>query len=167
MPAYLIEPTDVLFFRDGIPMSAGMGKGHGCRLPFPSTLHEGFRASLLKHTSQEVATKGVRVRDHKLIATKAFSSMRSAGPLPWHQDHGVLLPVPLDAAFNTEKTCLHRLELLVQPRPTSPSDAFHPACLPVATTPRASGGKVATEAALGSGAARTLRTSFCATNTTS
>ncbi len=23
MPAYLIEPTDVLFFRDGVPMSAG------------------------------------------------------------------------------------------------------------------------------------------------
>lgn len=135
MPAYLIEPTDVLFFRDGIPMSAGMGKGHGCRLPFPSTLHEGFRASLLKHTSQEVTTKGVRGRDHKLIATKAFSSMRSAGPLPWHKDHGVLLPVPLDATFNKEKTCLHRLELLVQSCPASPSDVFHPACLPVATTP--------------------------------
>ncbi|MCX8090869.1 MAG: hypothetical protein N3I86_08045, partial [Verrucomicrobiae bacterium] len=48
MNTVLIEPTDVLFFRDAIPMSAGQGKGAGCRMPFPSTLHEAFRASLLR-----------------------------------------------------------------------------------------------------------------------
>jgi hypothetical protein len=47
MKPLLIEPTDVLFFRDAIPMSAGQGKGTGARVPFPSTLHEALRASLL------------------------------------------------------------------------------------------------------------------------
>lgn len=48
MNPILLEPTDFLFFRDAVPMSASQGKGAGCRMPFPSTLHEAFRASLLR-----------------------------------------------------------------------------------------------------------------------
>ena len=138
MPSFhLIEPSDVLFFRDAIPMSAGMGKGAGCRFPFPSTLHEGLRASLLKNTGQEVSTMALRGRDKKQIATKAFSSMRTTGPFPWHKDHGVLFPVPTEVTFNQDRTTLQRLQLLVVDvwRASGQTSHFKPTCLPVAVNP--------------------------------
>lgn len=160
MPAYLIEPTDVLFFRDGIPMSAGMGKGAGCRLPFPSTLHEALRASLFaKHgrTTDEqsafrpkstpekhIPRKGGWLGKGKSVTSsgsKDYQSLSLTGPLPWlepakeeDKPHGLLLPVPLDVAFDKDKTTLHRLQLLQQEQPAA-AGAFVPVCLPVATTP--------------------------------
>lgn len=148
MPAsHLIEPTDVLFFRDGVPMSAGQGRGSGSRLPFPSTLHEALRASLIaKHgrSDKEAAFrpkeaprkggwlgKGRSAPAHG--GSKDYQSLRLTGPLPWHTEHGLLLPVPLDVAFNRGRTTLHRLSLLQQS--TASAGAFAPACLPVATTP--------------------------------
>jgi CRISPR-associated protein Cmr3 len=148
MPAsHLIEPTDVLFFRDGIPMSAGQGRGSGSRLPFPSTLHEALRASLIaKHgrSDKEAAFrpkeaprkggwlgKGKSAPSHG--GSKDYQSLRLTGPLPWHTEPGLLLPVPLDVAFNKERTTLHRLSLLQQS--IASAGAFAPACLPVATTP--------------------------------
>lgn len=147
MPAYLIEPTDVLFFRDGIPMSAGMGKGAGCRLPFPSTLHEALRASLFaKHgrtdtqsafRPKEAPRQGGWLGKGKSVTSngsKDYQSLSLTGPLPWSKNHGLLLPVPLDVAFDKDKTTLHRLQLLPQEQPAA-AGAFVPACLPVATTP--------------------------------
>ncbi|MEI6715600.1 MAG: type III-B CRISPR module-associated Cmr3 family protein [Verrucomicrobiota bacterium] len=138
MPSFhLIEPSDVLFFRDAIPMSAGMGKGAGCRLPFPSTLHEGLRASLLKQTGREVFKIEVQGSNQKQIATKAFSSMRTTGPFPWHKDHGVLFPVPMDGTFNQDRTTLQRLQLLVVDgwQASAQTSQFAPPCLPVAVSP--------------------------------
>ena len=148
MPAsHLIEPTDVLFFRDGIPMSAGQGRGSGSRLPFPSTLHEALRASLIaKHgrSDKEAAFrpkdaprqggwlgKGKSISSHG--GSKDYQSLRLTGPLPWHTEHGLLLPVPLDIAFSKDRTTLHRMSLMQQS--TASAGAFAPACLPVATTP--------------------------------
>jgi len=141
MNPFLLEPTDLLFFRDAVPMSAGQGKGAGCRMPFPSTLHEAFRASLIR--ANGITTNGKReegrprTADRKgnwraqghdgktFIATREFRSLHTIGPLPlilpdrdgsplvWKQrrfDHetdvevsyyGLLLPVPLDVAFET------------------------------------------------------------------
>ncbi len=119
MTPRLIEPTDVLFFRDAVPMSAGQGRGAGCRLPFPSTLHEAFRASLLRSTGNSISQKEVTGRprhapkrgnwhgracqeeDRRMIATSDFRSLRTIGPFPWHVDKGLLLPVPADVAFET------------------------------------------------------------------
>ncbi len=153
MNPLLIEPTDVLFFRDAVPMSAGQGKGAGCRLPFPSTLHEAFRASLLRvsgETATEKTANGARdltVRSPReirrgnsapitaqrlqhgrgQIASKAFQSLRTVGPLPFlAPDHdgrpvvwkerrfgretgvqvsyaSLLLPVPADATFQLQE----------------------------------------------------------------
>jgi CRISPR-associated protein Cmr3 len=155
MNTILIEPTDVLFFRDAIPMSAGKGKGAGCRLPFPSTLHEAFRASLLRASGDMVNGKTVEGRpreasrsgnwdttDHDnktFVATRAFRSLRTIGPLPWHKDHGLLLPVPLDAARGSNGG-LARLQLWRNPATTAhqnlpaPPD-YEPLCLPLAVTP--------------------------------
>lgn len=178
-------------------MSAGQGKGAGCRLPFPSTLHEAFRSSLLLWAGERPEGKCEEGRprhapkrgtwhdqawpkqDRRLIATRAFRSLRIAGPLPvverdregsplvWKQRRfgketgvkvtyaGLLLPVPLDVAFETVERCetgpdgtecrwperiaLHRLRLRrnasVPARQASiaPS-AYRPLCLPVAVT---------------------------------
>lgn len=156
MNTVFIEPTDVLFFRDAVPMSAGQGKGAGCRLPFPSTLHEAFRASLLRATGETTVGKSIEGRprhapkkqdwhdrqwpeaDHRMIATRAFRSLRTIGPLPWMPDSGLLLPVPLDVAFSPDRTSLARLQLgLRSPavEPATQTADFRPPCLPLATTP--------------------------------
>jgi CRISPR type III-B/RAMP module-associated protein Cmr3 len=142
MKHLLIEPTDVLFCRDAIPMAAGTGRGAGCRMPFPSTLHEAMRASLLKHTNKEVHEKSLRGRRGRPISTHAFNSLRVAGPFAWSREHKVLLTVPLDVVLHEDKRSgakrLHKLDLLVQPdRPSAAAAAgsLQPACVPVATTP--------------------------------
>ena len=154
MPAsHLIEPTDVLFFRDGIPMSAGQGRGSGSRLPFPSTLHEALRASLIAKHGRSDTQAAFRPKDaprqggwlgkgKSVVSSgsKDYQSLRLTGPLPWvvpnnaaHRPSGLLLPAPLDVALGQDKTTLHRLVLL--PHSSASAGAFVPACLPVATTP--------------------------------
>ncbi len=155
MTPRLIQPDDILFFRDAIPMSAGQGSGAGCRLPFPSTLHEAFRASLLRASGEVASGKSVEGRpraatrngnwhgsrhDGKtFIATKSFRSLRTLGPLPWHQERHLLLPIPLDVALDPSGQ-LVRLQLWRSPKESAPNRAvatanFQPLCLPTATTP--------------------------------
>lgn len=149
MKTVFLEPTDVLFFRDAIPMSAGQGRGAGARMPFPSTLHEALRASLLTARSASACTKpaphllpsGKQLtgRDGKKVATFEFQSLRSVGPFAWQKDRGLLLPVPLDIAFDEKHERLARLKLwrdesVKSGEPTSP-EHFLPLCLPVAVTP--------------------------------
>ncbi|MBM3881231.1 MAG: hypothetical protein FJ387_16160 [Verrucomicrobia bacterium] len=101
MNTFILEPTDVLFFRDAIPMSAGQGKGAGARMPFPSTLHEAFRSTLLLASGATPQRKEILGRPKKAdrsgnwhdgpwgeedrcyIASKAFSSLRTLGPFPF------------------------------------------------------------------------------------
>ena len=149
MKHFLIEPTDVLFCRDAIPMSAGAGRGAGCRMPFPSTLHEAMRASLLKYTGREEQDKSLRGRRGKLISTHAFNSLRVAGPFAWSRDHKALLPVPLDVVLHkgthADSKRLRKLDLLVQPNApfaASAGGSLQPACVPVATTPPDKNGTV-------------------------
>lgn len=156
MSLFLIEPCDVLFFRDAIPMAAGQGKGAGCRMPFPSTVHEAFRASLLQARGEAGRAKEIpgrpRHADRKgnwhavghdtdvKIASKAFRSLRTVGPFPWVPEHGALLPVPLDVAFTPNREQLARLRLWFDgerspcPNSKQPAD-FRPCGLPVACTP--------------------------------
>lgn len=154
MNPLLIEPTDVLFFRDAVPMSAGQGKGAGCRLPFPSTLHEAFRGSLLRTSGETIRSKQIEGRPRTasrsgnwhvdghdgrtFIATKAYRSLRTIGPLPY-QNGQLRLPVPNDVARAPDGR-LSRLQLwrdaAVAARQTAPRPAeFRPFCLPMAITP--------------------------------
>jgi CRISPR type III-B/RAMP module-associated protein Cmr3 len=156
MNTVLIEPTDLLFFRDAIPMSAGQGSGAGCRMPFPSTLHEAFRACLLRDRGEIGLTKSVSGRPHHAprkgnwhaesdatdiqIASKAFRSMRTVGPLPWHAKHDILLPVPMDGVFGPQNDKLHCLQLwrddfIQQTQVIQNPSSYRPPCLPMAVTP--------------------------------
>jgi CRISPR type III-B/RAMP module-associated protein Cmr3 len=182
MKTLLIEPTDVLFFRDAVPMSAGQGKGAGARMPFPSTLHEAFRSSLLLAQNEASPAKGIPGRprgaprkgnwhgqSHEtdvFIASKAFAALRTLGPFPflaerftWRENKngqptglevtydGLLLPVPLDVAFDRGPAQkpdepprrLVRLKLWrdasARPDAATKPDDFRPLCLPVAVAP--------------------------------
>lgn len=152
MNPLLIEPTDVLFFRDSIPMSAGQGRGAGCRLPLPSTLHEALRASLLLANAPATGGKRAVGRPHgaprsglwkaehgasAYIGTKAYQSLCTAGPFPWHEQHRLLLPTPLDANVGADGQA-HPLVLLAEP--PFPAGVrgladYRPPCLVVATSP--------------------------------
>ncbi|HOK76090.1 MAG TPA: type III-B CRISPR module-associated Cmr3 family protein [Verrucomicrobiota bacterium] len=154
MNPIFIEPTDILFFRDAIPMSAGQGSGAGCRPPFPTSFHEALRSSLLINTGDTPNAKKVQGRPRTadrsgnwhavghdaetFIASKAFRSLKTIGPFPWHQKTGLLLPVPLDAT--RKDGSIATLQLLrnqdtpAKQDPASPSN-YRALCLPVATTP--------------------------------
>jgi len=163
MEPLLIEPTDVLFFRDAIPMSAGQGKGAGARMPFPSTLHEAFRASLLLSIGKQVNGKRIPgrptgaarkgnwcsngVTSDRFIASTDFRSLQCVGPFPWNKQKGLLLPVPLDAALehdpqkakDSPPQALRRMQLwrdnAVSPNTDEGTGAMRPLCLPLAVTP--------------------------------
>jgi CRISPR-associated protein Cmr3 len=136
MTPLLLEPTDVLFFRDGIPMSAGQGHGAGCRLPFPSTVHEAFRHSLLRLHGREARGKLLIGRDEKKISTTAYQSLRLRGPLPWHTEHGHLFPVPLDASGAPGGGIkAHRLLPLKDGAINQTPSAFTPSCVPAPDVP--------------------------------
>ena len=136
----LIEPTDVLFFRDSVPMAAGQGQGHGCRLPWPSTLHEAFRSTLLLADGDLQPSKSRTGRDGKPVASFAYQSLRTLGPLPWLERNdqkpeaptGLFLPVPLDAQISDDYH-LQPLELLKQE--SGASSVKHLPCLPVSPIP--------------------------------
>jgi CRISPR-associated protein Cmr3 len=165
MKPILLEPTDVLFFRDAVPMSAGQGAGAGCRLPFPTTLHEALRSSLLLANGKLPHGKEIPGRPRGAarkgnwhaesfdtdihVASKAYRSLQTAGPFPWTARTGILFPVPLDVAWGEHSRpgspeapppALRPLQLL--PSGNSISSAavanpadFAPPCLPAATTP--------------------------------
>ena len=125
-------------------MFAGQGNGAGARLPFPSTLHEAFRASLLLARGERPIGKSVpgrpraadrkgnwHVKSHTTdinIATKSFRSLQTVGPLPFLTEAtskssaipGLYLPVPLDIALHPsvspgDPRQLARLRLLRDP----------------------------------------------------
>ncbi len=145
----LLDPQDVLFFRDAVPMAAGVGKGAGCRLPLPNTLHEAVRSALLAGQAPggkpTVVKKGRRggwrgtsERRHaeRAVASTAFSSLRTVGPFPWRSGLGVLFPMPLDVSVDGLGRA-RLLALLPAGRYASVADParYTPPCLAAATTP--------------------------------
>jgi CRISPR-associated protein Cmr3 len=138
MNTLLLEPTDVLFFRDAIPMSAGQGRGAGARLPFPSTLHDALRSCLLlgrgvEGLAREKMWTQRNGSGERPIATRDFQSLHTAGPFPWTPEHGLLLPVPLDAVLADGARRVACLALMPDDSPAPAAD-FRPRCIPAAVT---------------------------------
>ena len=137
MPEYLLDPFDLLFFRDARPMAAGQGAGHGCRLPLPNTLHEALRAALLDRSDHQPAGQA-HSRNHFTkraastpvpVASSAFQSLQTRGPFlygcrerrpdddEWskvperHKQPALRLPLPLDVVMaDAQRLVTLRLE---------------------------------------------------------
>ena len=82
MNTLLLDPTDVLFFRDGRPMG-GSSVGHGDAWPLPSVTNAALHAALwragLKPESHAHARKTAGQRGR---GTENFGSLATAGPFP-------------------------------------------------------------------------------------
>lgn len=78
----LLQPTDVLFFRDGRPMGGSLA-GHTASWPLPDVTNHALHAAL-----HRAGLNGVHGHDHhtregrRLTDARKFGSLLTAGPLP-------------------------------------------------------------------------------------
>lgn len=100
----LLQPTDVLFFKDGRPME-GSASGHGAAWPLPhvldAALHHALRRAQLADLHQHrLSRNGQTLADDREELGRTLGSLQTAGPFPvtitddgtetWH------FPRPLD-----------------------------------------------------------------------
>jgi len=98
MNIILLEPTDVLFFRDGRPMGGALA-GHSAAWPLPDVTNHALHAALHRagfegthqHRRGRSGTYGEQ-RDRR------FGSLRSAGPYPVVGGDRWFFPRPADSA---------------------------------------------------------------------
>ena len=103
MNTILLQPTDVLFFRDGRPMSGSLA-GHGAAWPLPNVINAAFHAAL--HRAQLDADGSQKLHTHRRGARGAyaedarrdrkFGSLITAGPFPVKDGSTWFFPRPHD-----------------------------------------------------------------------
>lgn len=111
MHTLLFDPTDVLFFKDGRPMS-GASSGHGTSWPLPSSIHSALLASLYRANLQDVHSHAHKAKDPTHSSERKFGSLVHAGPFPVCTNgkaHTWFFPRPLDADFKIDDETEERL----------------------------------------------------------
>jgi len=93
---WLIEPNDLLFFRDSRPFTAGETDfATGLFPPMPSTLYGAVRSWLL--LANPAVFERFRKGKHRVLGSPCEpGSLRIAGPFLYHDKRGLLLPAPAD-----------------------------------------------------------------------
>ena len=89
MNTVLLHPTDVLFFRDGRPMS-GASSGHGAAWPLPTVINLAFHAALhragFSNVHRHVPGRSSQPRnfsdDNRRQNGRVFGGLTTAGPFP-------------------------------------------------------------------------------------
>lgn len=108
MITILLEPTDVLFFRDGRPMG-GASSGHGAAWPLPSVISHAFHAALHRADFPGVHEhRRGRSGRYGESRDKKFGTLRTAGPFPVCTNgkaHTWFFPRPADAASTDYLLC--------------------------------------------------------------
>ncbi|MBI4026856.1 MAG: hypothetical protein HY360_17865 [Verrucomicrobia bacterium] len=109
MNTILLQPTDVLFFRDGRPMGGSLA-GHGAAWPMPNVINAAFHAALHRafvdepHIGSTHAParreNGQRVYAAKGECDRRFVDVWSVGPFPVDKDGHWFFPRPADAQEN-------------------------------------------------------------------
>ncbi len=102
MNTILLEPTDVLFFRDGRPMG-GASSGHGAAWPLPSVINHAFHAAL--HRAGDIfkdvhAHRRGHSGSYEETRDRKFGSLVTAGPFPVYTNGTAnvwFFPRPLDS----------------------------------------------------------------------
>jgi CRISPR type III-B/RAMP module-associated protein Cmr3 len=104
----LLQPTDVLFFRDGRPMSGSLA-GHTAAWPLPDVTNHALHAAL-----HRASLAGVHGHDHinaqgKRAAkdNRKFGSLVTAGPFPVRGNRW-FFPRPKDAQLNGSIKTTHQ-----------------------------------------------------------
>ncbi len=97
---YRLTPTDLLFFKDGRPMAAGEGIGHGARWPLPPLFFDALHAALHRAFPEwqdwEPRNHKGRFRNGRgRRGDQRFGTLRTAGPFPL-RNGAWLFPAPLD-----------------------------------------------------------------------
>jgi CRISPR-associated protein Cmr3 len=104
MNTILLQPTDVLFFRDGRPMSGSLA-GHGAAWPLPNVINAAFHAALHRSGlakeahSHRRGARGVYAEDAQ--RDRKFGSLITAGPFPVKDRQTWYFPRPLDLQDTT------------------------------------------------------------------
>lgn len=104
MNTILLHPTDILFFKDGRPMSGSLA-GHGAAWPLPTVTNAALHAALHRaeipgvHGHDQIhLSNGTRQRIRE--DDRKFGSLTTVGPFPVRFDgtgHTWYFPRPLDA----------------------------------------------------------------------
>ncbi len=82
MNPILLRPTDVLFFRDGRPMTGSLS-GHGAAWPLPNVINHAFHAALHRAGLEGVhAHRRGRSGVYDEIRDRKFGSLTTGGPFP-------------------------------------------------------------------------------------
>jgi CRISPR-associated protein Cmr3 len=81
----LLQPTDVLFFRDGRPMEGSLA-GHGAAWPLPNVTDAAFHAALHRSGLDGHLHDQRRGSDRDGRDNRRFGSLVTAGPFPVHLD---------------------------------------------------------------------------------
>lgn len=107
MNALLLQPTDVLFFRDGRPMSGSL-PGHGAAWPLPTVTNAVLHAAL-----HRAGLEGVHGHDHRsgeraITDARRFGSLLTAGPFPVCPEGDWFFPRPLDTGVEPDRPHLIR-----------------------------------------------------------
>ena len=99
MNTILLQPTDVLFFRDGRPMTGSL-TGHGAAWPMPNVINAAFHAALHRSGfakdahSHRRGVSGIYADDAQ--RDRKFGSLVTAGPFPVKGRDAWFFPRPQD-----------------------------------------------------------------------
>jgi hypothetical protein len=100
MNTLLLQPTDVLFFRDGRPMSGSLA-GHTAAWPLPDVTNHALHAALhradLNGVHPHRRGRSGQYSDNPEHRDRKFGSLITAGPFPVEGDDRWFFPRPKDA----------------------------------------------------------------------
>lgn len=119
MNTLLLEPTDVLFFRDGRPMGGSLS-GHGGAWPLPTVTNAALHAALHRADLENAFGGKLHGHDHhrrdgqRIADVRKFGSLVTAGPFPVMESGDWLFPRPLDTGVS-EKAGLDSTAVTFQP----------------------------------------------------
>lgn len=109
MNTLLLQPTDVLFFRDGRPMGGSLS-GHAAAWPLPTVTNAALHAALHRADLEKAHGSRLHPHDHHRDDgsvnkdARRFGSLVTAGPFPVLADGKAwLFPRPLDAGLDKEE----------------------------------------------------------------
>jgi hypothetical protein len=103
MNSILLQPADVLFFRDGRPMNAAL-TGHGAAWPLPNVINAAFHAALHRAGLAGVHEhrQGARGKyGENARRDRRFGSLLTAGPFPVGPDERWYFTRPADLQDET------------------------------------------------------------------